>query len=499
MLYFKNEVVKKILSGATKVYKAVRHTLGPNNCTSIIYRDDDFIVVDDGYTIANSINLEDKIENIGAKVLVNAASEMEIAIGDGTTSTIIIAYNLLKSILKIKNKGQSVNKIFEDIDLIKEKFFLELDKNVKKADNNNVLERVFYTSTNDSYLTSLIRKSLSIVGVHGMIDVRETSKDYSYVDVEKGYYYEHGFFNESIFEFENMVEVISPYVFIQESITKENVIEFKKTLENDFDKNINKSILVITSSINEECIKEIILNNIEKNNKIFVIMLDRNKEIRNDLIYLTKCKPLKYGTCKRVIIDKRVSKFYFDDDIIHDYTLELEKQLSEENNNYNKQRLLHLISSLNSGSAIIYLGGKSELEVKIKKMKTLDGIKAIDTARKYGVIFGGGKEVLLVSKRMHFKTFGEKVFKEAILAPLRCLLENCNVKPKIIKKIFKGKYDYQSIYFDDEKDCVYDPAKLLTSSIEIAISIVKVLAKIDGVIINESLNREKIDRNMFEI
>ena len=139
MLYFKNEVVKKILSGATKVYNAVRHTLGPNNCTSIIYRDDDFIVVDDGYTIANSINLEDKIENIGAKVLVNAASEMEIAIGDGTTSTIIIAYNLLKSILKIKNKGRSVNKIFENIDLIKEKFFLELDKNVKKADNNNVL------------------------------------------------------------------------------------------------------------------------------------------------------------------------------------------------------------------------------------------------------------------------------------------------------------------------------------------------------------------------
>ncbi len=68
---------------------------------------------------------------------------MEIAIGDGTTSTIIIAYNLLKSILKIKNKGQSVNKIFEDIDLIKEKFFLELDKNVKKVDNNNVLEKSF--------------------------------------------------------------------------------------------------------------------------------------------------------------------------------------------------------------------------------------------------------------------------------------------------------------------------------------------------------------------
>lgn len=478
MIYYKNDVKRKILLGAKKVYDATKNTLGPKNSTSIIYKNDEILIVDDGYTIANSITLDDKIENIGAKILIESASQMKYDIGDGTTSTIIIAYNLLKSIFK-KRRLKYYN-LFNDIENIKNKLFLELDKNTKKVDNINVLSKVFSLAVNDKILSENIKKALEMVGPNGAIDIIENNYDETEIEVVEGYYYYHGYYDESIFEYKNQVQVEEPIIVI---INEENSIE--KIIDSLLDKNI----ILIIDKISIDLKKQIIVNNIRKKTKIFVIKLDENKQIIGQIKKLSEYNDIEYGKCKKVVITKELTRFYFCDEIIEKYLNELNDVDENNKNKTNIYNIERLALNLIKGSAIIKVGAKSELELKLKKYKALDGVKAIEAAKKNGVILGGGRGLLLACKKIKIDNKTEKTFLQSILKPLTFLVKNTGTKLK--KEIYKNEdnisYDFILEKWDNE---LYEPVIIIKKSIEIAISIVRTLAKIDSIIIKKD---EKID------
>lgn len=487
MIYFKNEVSKKILNGAKKVYEATKSTLGPNNISSIIYKDEDILIVDDGFTIASSITLDDKIENIGAQILIEAASEMKYDVGDGTTSTIIMAYCLLKSILKRK---KNINKTFEKIENIKNKLFLELDKITKKADNNNILTKVFLTSTNDESLSLIIKNTLDKIGPNGIIDVEENVDETTLVEIEKGFYYYHGFYNESIFEYKNTVTSFNPLIIILDDAF--DVDEIFTLVE-------NSDLVLLAKEVSSDVVKKIILSNIRKKNKIFVIKLDENKNNINDLIYLSRYSIEKYGTCKKIIIDKNLTRFYFDENIINEYILELKKMKEEKANKLSIYNIERRISDLDKGSAVIKVGAKSELELKLKKYKIKDGINAIASAKTHGVVLGGGRGLLYACKNIEFKSMEEKIFLKAILKPFDCLIKNSEVDKRCLSEIKKAKelkaFDFKKQKWDYE---LYEPVNIIKKSIDVAISIVKTLTKINSVIVCEKSAKYISEEKMFD-
>lgn len=493
MIYFKNEVSKKILKGAKKVYDATKHTLGPNNISSIIYKNDEILIIDDGYTIASSIVLEDEIENIGAKILIEAASQMKYEVGDGTTSTIIMAYSLLKSVLKYKFFGNKIDKVFSEIDNVKDRFILELDKITKKADNINILSNVFYMSFNDEDLKEMISKVLEKIGINGAIDVLENDGETTEVEIEEGYYYYHGFYDESIFEYREIVESNYPVVVFLEEETEYNFIF-------DLIETKNADIILLVKSLSYEDKRKIVLNNIRKKYKIFVIKLDENKRILHDLIYLTNYNIEKFGRLKKAIITKDLTRFYFDKDVISNYIHLKKEKLKKKQEKYAIYNIERDISNLNMGSAKIKVGGKSELELRLKKYKINDAISSLNIARKYGVILGGGRGILLASKKIQYKKRSEKIFFNSLIKPLKSLIKNCEVERCETKKIFSSReeivYDFKKKKWEND---LYEPVFMVKRSIEIAVSVVKTLSKIDSVIISEKTKTSSVNDRFLEI
>lgn len=510
MIYYDKKKNKKILTGIKKVYNSVKDTLGPNPKSAIISYRENLVIIDDGVTIANSIELDDELEKLGAKVLVEAANEMNDQIGDGTTTTIIITYHLIKKCFKWISLGKKEEDICEGIEIAKKMFLDFLDKNAKSVENINELKKVFFVSTNDKEITKLVGDALEDIGIDGLIIAEDSNDDKSSLVIKKGYYYNGGLlindFNKNIIkEFDNPLILITDLKVDIATINKIN------NIVND------KNILLIVKKIDKEVAKKIFSNNIRKDKKIFVIKLvddfNDEKEKINDLVFLTNAKYISkkihdslkeitindFGVCKKVLLKNNNTTFFFEDnELKYNYKQELNDLINKEKNYYLKEQYRKRLSSIEKGVAYIKVGGSSEVETEKRKYKIIDGLKAIDAAKMNGIILGGAitniKAKIEIMNKINKLPYrlrrGAKILLEASVLPFSILTSNSVlIKRNIINKLKKEEnvvYDF----FEKKwtKDEIYEPMLMLKKAIEISTSIAKTFINTKTVIIKKEKN-----------
>ena len=506
MIYYDKKKNKKILKGIEKVYQAVKGTLGPKPKSAIISFNESLMIIDDGVTIANSIELDNELEKIGAKVLVEAANEMNQSVGDGTTTTIIISYYLIKESFKWISLGKKEEDIIEGIEIAKKMFLEFLDKNVKTVENISELKKVFYVSTGDEEITKLINEALEKIGINGNIVVESSNDEKSSLLIKKGYCYKSGFF---VKEFNNKIfnEISNPLVLISDLKLEEESFDKINSIAN------SRNLLLVVKEIDREINKKIILNNIKNNRKIFVIKLvDDFKEERNtiiDLVMLTKSNFISkemyfslnsvsiddFGTCEKVLINDNFTTFFFrEDENKKEYIKELNDCLKKEKNAYSKEELKKRISSINNGVAYIKVGGNSELEIEKRKYKIIDGLKSLEAAKNDGIILGGAitnvKARIEIMDRVKDLPYrlrrGAKILLEASVLPFSTLASN-NVfnKRKVLISLKKEKNinDFYVKSFGEGE--IYDPMLVLKKAIGISTSIAKTFINTKTIIIKK--------------
>ncbi len=514
MIYYNKKVRRKLLKGISKVYKATKNTFGPIAQYAILDFDSHMIIVDDGVSIVNSISLTDNIEQIGAKILIEAANQMNGTVGDGTTTTIIIAYALIKRCFKLLQLGFSPQTIISTIQDCFQLFTKELDKNVKKVNNINVLQKLFFVSTCDLELSQLFNQAINEVGLEGEIIVRSSNKENSYINIERGYHCNYGIYDNNINE---NGEINDPLIFISDiTINSENL----NILKNKCHK---RNLLLIIKEIEREVKKKIIMNNIKNNDKIFVIkMKDELKEDKNtliDLLTLTntsfysqdiyqsieEIENIKLGECEKVLINSSFSTFFFKQT---DKVIEYQKKIADEyknlNNDYQKEELRKRIASFNKGVAYLYIGAFSDLELEKRKCKACDGIKVVQSSKEKGYCLGGGKEFLKIAQEMRkeinsYSYIRKKVAKEflkAITFPFFVLCQNSNVsliKRRNIKKDQTNRvYDFSKSEWTN--DTIFDSYATIINSVAISISIANTFINTYTIIIKEKVE----ENNEFE-
>jgi len=499
---------KKIISGVEKLFQVVSKTFGPNGRTIVLKQKDKLpIVTKDGYTVAKFFDLEDPIESIGADFIRKAAEKTAKVAGDGTSSTSILSYFLLKAAFELKKQGIHPVEIAKNFDET-----LPIIKNLlinssKEIETINDLKNVAMISTNgDSELADLVSKSIEAIGADGMVQIRETTNDKSYIEITDGFRVSGGLatskllpINEAILKIEDCAILI-----INESIKYSN--DLLNVLKQCM--SIPKKIIIIGHDFNDQILSTIIKLSTDKEsiNKFIPIQIPIFGKDRINLIDdlgvfvggtvfgkenslpissfsfddLGFCEKIECSRTKSLLVNGASKEGSID--------LRISQLKSELQNNEDETELLKLnsrITNLSSLACYFYVGGNSELDRIERKHRTEDAISACASAVKSGILPGGGCALKYVADLLEQTQYINKfsqIWQDCLRQPYNILCENSNIDKKLYENLSKS----ETVDLKNNKKVnafesgIIDVTMCISNAIENAVNVVKMLILSNG-------------------
>lgn len=464
-----------ILEGVNSLADAVKITLGPKGRNVVLKgRFNSPVVTNDGYTIASSIQLEDG-PMAGAEVLFEASSRTDKEVGDGTTTSVVIASKLIKDSLKYIDTNLLANPIQLRKEI--EEAEVKVIKKLEELKSNEVdLKDVAMISSNDEEISTLVAEVLKEER-EVVLEDSQTYETHYEIDggfnLEKGalssYFLDKGkieYEDASVLLFKGKMEDYKPLIpIVQRHLTE------------------NKAILVIADDF-DPMFTGAVINLLAQKAKIVLVKAPGYGTEREEL--LKDVEALTGASLTSEISEEYLGKTSFKCDVNKtiliggDATKRVEelKQVKTDNN-FDKERLNRRINKLKGGIATIFVGGRTELEQKERKYRLEDAVRAAKAA-KDGVVAGGGVALLRVAETLQGETEGEKLVKEAIRAPFLQICENCGLNHKEIIENLKDGYDFKTnTYVDSIKSGIVDPFNVTKASFESAISAAKTIITIE--------------------
>ena len=472
---FDKEMNEKLLSGITKLYKAVSCTLGPNGRNVIISKDNGKpYITNDGVTIASSIELDDEIENIAVNLIKEAAKKTNETVGDGTTTTIILTYELYKRGLELIENG--INPTILNESLLKYKKYIidSLKKQKKNCKSKSKIKQVSYIASKDKNIGLVISELYEKVGFNNYIVIEDKVSEKIDFEIINGMKLDFGYHIESaIGENITKLELNNPLVCIEK-----NYINSIEELQNHMHN--KKDIVIFCEDYDNEIIKEINDYNNISSCKIYLIKTllksDRAKSVLTDIEYYTNSFN-KYNEVNKIIIEK-------DNTIILNKNINKEKlnerisylkvRMNDEEFEFEKEFLQKRISSLNGKMGIIYSYGLTELERIDRKLRIEDALNTAINSYKYGVVDGSGVSLLKVSNKINESDEISLLVKSALESPYNKIIDN------------SGNNGINT-------ENIIDSYKVVVEEINNSFSIACMLLTTSSLIINNMNNYSKID------
>ena len=472
---FDKEMNEKLLSGITKLYKAVSCTLGPNGRNVIISKDNGKpYITNDGVTIASSIELDDEIENIAVNLIKEAAKKTNETVGDGTTTTIILTYELYKRGLELIENG--INPTILNESLLKYKKYIidSLKKQKKNCKSKSKIKQVSSIASKDKNIGLVISELYEKVGFNNYIVIEDKESEKIDFEIINGMKLDFGYHIESaIGENITKLELNNPLVCIEK-----NYINSIEELQNHMHN--KKDIVIFCEDYDNEIIKEINDYNNISSCKIYLIKTllksDRAKSVLTDIEYYTNSFN-KYNEVNKIIIEK-------DNTIILNKNINKEKlnerisylkvRMNDEEFEFEKEFLQKRISSLNGKMGIIYSYGLTELERIDRKLRIEDALNTAINSYKYGVVDGSGVSLLKVSNKINESDEISLLVKSALESPYNKIIDN------------SGNNGINT-------ENIIDSYKVVVEEINNSFSIACMLLTTSSLIINNMNNYSKID------
>lgn len=532
---------KKILIGAGKLNSAVSSTLGPYGKTTLITKDGKLKATKDGVSVAKSIlKLNDKSENAGAQLIKNVAEKSANEVGDGTTTSTLLAYAMLKQGYKSINEGSNPFLVKQGIEkAINEVIeFLET-KSIKITENTQLKEIATISGNNDTEIGNFISKAFDKVGRDGIISLEKSKTGKPSLEIVEGMQFGRGYKSPYfVTDNDKMTATLhEPKILIYDGkITQASTIlellQYISTTD-------NKSVLIVADDIEGEALATLIMNKMRGIVNSVAVMApefgDRRREALGDLAAITGgkvfSKEMGYelnelsqeqllehlGDSRKVTIEKDKTTIIdgkCDDDILLKKINSLKKSYESAGSNFEKEKFQERIGNLSGGVAIIEVGGNSEIEIDEKKDRMEDALYATKAAIEGGILPGGGVSLLYAKSSITVDNnkdveLGKSIVRKILSSPFLRILSNAGVeKPlalltsqKLIEKNkFWNGFDI-SLHktIDMKKEGIIDPFKVIKMALINSSSVVGTLLNTTALVYEEDTeeNNNPMGGGMF--
>ena len=510
-LLFRSAAREKVLSGATVLADAVRITLGPKSkCVLIQKKWGRPIVCNDGITIAKEIELEDAEANLGAQMIREAAERTGDAVGDGTSTSAILAHAIFAEGLHNVAAGASAVDLKRGLDRGLTAAVNAL-KNLSRpvSSRKEKAQIATISAHNDPATGELVADAYEKVGAEGVITVEESKTTESALELVEGMQFDRGYISPYfVTDAEKMQVVLEDALILLHEKKLTSLNEMLPFLEQ-----VAKSgrpLLIVAEDVEAEALAVLVVNKVRGTLLSAAVKApgfgDRRKDMLQDLAVLTggqviaeelglKMEKLglsELGHAKRIVVDKEKTTIVEgggQKSAIQGRCAELRKQIEKTTSDYDKEKLQERLAKLSGGVAVIRVGAPSETEMKNRKEAIEDAINATKAALSEGIVPGGGLALLRLNEAIESeaaKCSGDErtgllILGKALEAPTRQIAENSTVDGGVVvdrMRNGKGNHGFDAArceYVDLVEAGIIDPTKVVRIALENAVSVASVL------------------------
>ena len=527
-ILFNIEARDQLKKGVDALANAVKVTLGPKGRNVIIEKKFGAPhITKDGVTVAKEIELADAYQNTGAQLVKEVASKTGDDAGDGTTTATVLAQAIVAEGLKNVTAGASPMDIKRGIDKAVAKVVESIkDQAETVGDNYDKIEQVATVSANnDPVIGKLIADAMRKVSKDGVITIEEAKGTDTTIGVVEGMQFDRGYLSAYfVTNTEKMeCEMEKPYILIYDKKIS-NLKDFLPILEPAVQ--TGRPLLVIAEDVDSEALTTLVVNRLRSQLKICAVKApgfgDRRKEMLEDIAILTggvvisEEKGLKLeqatiemlGTADKVTVTKdytTVVNGAGNKDSIKERCEQIKAQIVATKSDYDREKLQERLAKLSGGVAVLYVGAASEVEMKEKKDRVDDALRATRAAIEEGIIPGGGVAYIRAIDSLEGmkgdnadETTGIGIIKRAIEEPLREIVANAGKEGAVVvQKVREGKGDFgynarTDVYENLHAAGVVDPAKVARVALENAASIAGMFLTTECVIVEKKEDKPEM-------
>jgi chaperonin GroEL len=511
--------------GVDKLANTVKVTLGPKGSNVVL--DKGFgvpVITNDGVTIAKEIELEDRLENIGAEIIKEVATKTNDIAGDGTTTATILAQSIISEGLKNVTSGANPMFIKKGIEKAVAVVVEELKKIAKPITNKEEIAQVATISAQDPEVGQLIAEIFELVGKDGVITVEDSQTFGVTKEIVEGLQFDRGYIspymvtdaakmeavyeNHSILITDKKISAVSDILPILEELTKEG----------------KKDLIIIAEDVDGEALTTLIINKLRGIFNGLTIKApgfgDRRKEMLEDIAiitggqFITEERGLKLdkvelnmlGEAKKIIVTKENTTIIDgkgSKENINQRAEQIKLQIKNTDSSFDKEKLTERLAKLSGGVAVVKVGAATELEQKEKSHRIEDAIAATRAAIEEGIVPGGGVTLVRAIKSLGSlnlngdEKVGVDIIKKALEAPLYQIAENSGEDGSVVVSEVKkrsGNDGFNALtgkYEDMVKAGIVDPTKVTRSALQNAASAAAMFLTTEAVVANLPEKKEK--------
>ena len=514
---FGEDARKKLLNGVNKLADTVKVTLGPKGRNVVL--DKSFgapLITNDGVTIAKEIELEDKFENMGARLVKEVSEKTNDVAGDGTTTATVLAQAMCREGVKNVAAGGDPMAIKRGMDKGTTAAVEALKKISVPVNGKEDIARVASISADNEEIGNLIADAMEKVTTNGVITIEESKTSNTELNVVEGMQFDKGYVSPyMVTDTEKMiVDMDNPYILITDKKI-DNIQEILPLLENVM--KMSGKLVIICDDIEGEALSTLILNKLRGVLNVVAVKApgygDKRKEMLQDIAVLTggevitsdlglelkdteitqlgRAKQVKVEKDKTIIVDGSGDKQQ-----IADRVGQIRAALKDEKSDYEKEKLQERLAKLAGGVAVIGVGAATEVEMKDKKLRIEDALSATKAAVAEGIVAGGGTAYIniipevkkVVDSLTGDEKLGASIILKALEEPVKQIAVNAGLEPAVILEKVKSEkegigFDAKNeVYVDMKKAGIVDPTKVSRSAIQNAESIASMILTTESIV-----------------
>ncbi|MGE4554795.1 MAG: chaperonin GroEL [Candidatus Paceibacterota bacterium] len=492
--------------GIDKLARAVSITLGPKGLNVILDRGfGSPVITNDGVTIAKEIELPNKIENIGAEIIKQAAEKTNDVAGDGTTTAVVLAHSIITAGLKNVAAGANPLGLKKGIEKAKKVIIEELRKISQSVNKYEEVANVATISSQDKEIGEMIASIIEEVGKDGIITVEESKTLGLTKDIVKGMQFDRGYISPYMVTNPEKMEAVleDPYIIITDQKIS-NIHDILPLLDKILQSG-KKDILIIADDVTGEALATLILNKLRGVFNVVAVKApgfgDRRKDLLEDIAILTGGRVISeelglklekselddLGQARRVVVDKEnttIVEGAGSKEAIEKRIKQIRTELSKVESEFDKEKLEERLAKLSGGVAVIKVGAATEVEQKEKQHRVEDAVRATKAALEEGIVPGGGVALIRALKGLEGlqvenedEKIGVDIMKKALEEPLKRIAENAGYDGAVVLEKVKNAELYEGFnaltgeIINMMEAGIVDPTKVTRSALENAASV----------------------------
>ncbi|MCZ3495351.1 chaperonin GroEL [Lactobacillus gasseri] len=514
---FSENARRSLLKGVDKLADTVKTTLGPKGRNVVLeksYGAPD--ITNDGVTIAKSIDLEDHFENMGAKLVSEAAQKTNDIAGDGTTTATVLTQAIVREGMKNVTAGANPVGIRRGIETATKAAVDELHKISHKVSTKDEIAQVASVSSASTEVGNLIADAMEKVGHDGVITIEESKGIDTELSVVEGMQFDRGYLSQYMVTDNDKMEadLDNPYILITDKKIS-NIQDILPLLQEIVQQ--GKSLLIIADDVDGEALPTLVLNKIRGTFNVVAVKApgfgDRRKAMLEDIAILTggtvissdlglELKDTKIdqlGEAGKVTVTKdstTIVEGAGSKDAISERVDQIKKQIADTTSDFDREKLQERLAKLAGGVAVIKVGAATETELKERKYRIEDALNATRAAVEEGYVAGGGTALVDVMKSIQGNVKGDSqdaqtgvnIVMKALGAPVRQIAENAGKDGAVILDHLEHEdpeigYNAATDKWENMvKAGIIDPTKVTRSALQNAASIAALLLTTEAVV-----------------